>query len=132
MDKERLEELKKLCEGATPGPWQIDGNESGTYFECGGITADGEKLQVAWPARDYEFIFGDKHDAAFIGESRTALPELIAEVEFLTKVAEQMRELGSIKMEESPRHIKWLTTGINIQTQYVYPELAQYLKRGKE
>jgi hypothetical protein len=129
MDKERLEELKKLCEGATPGPWQIDGNESGTYFECGGITADGEKLQVAWPARDYEFIFGDKHDAAFIGESRTALPELIAEVEFLTKVADDLIDGAGVRFVRD-----WIETsdGGCVGSTTSTPELAQYLKRGKE
>jgi hypothetical protein len=57
--------------------------------------------------------------------------ELIAEVEFLTKVAEQMREWArfslagkgdSIYMDENPDRM----------TVESHPELAQYLKRGKE
>jgi hypothetical protein len=60
------------------------------------------------------------------------MSELIAEVEFLTKVVEQAVGLGCMKTETSPDGVTWLTTEINIQTPYPYPELAQYLKRGKE
>ena len=54
-----LDALKRLCEQATPGPWKPDGLE------------------------DFVSV-----DADFICAARTALPQLIAKVERLQKVAE--------------------------------------------
>lgn len=58
-----LEELAKLCEGATPGPWII--GEAGDTIE--------------WDSEDGEFGFFacDFKQAPFIAASRTYLPLLI-------------------------------------------------------
>jgi hypothetical protein len=92
MDKERLEELKKLCDHVTSASLYA----SDKYMETAG-----------------------------------ALPELIAEVEFLTKVAEQAVDVGDLSL--------WNSYILNADRDAVggrsagsCPELAQYLKRGKE
>lgn len=69
-----LDELKKLCDEATPGPWVLK--------EHGVVSASfpnscGENYFVAGEV--------DEQDAAFIAAARAALPMLIA-------VAEAVRE----------------------------------------
>jgi hypothetical protein len=140
MDKKRLEELKKLCEDATPGPWEVKHQPTvGTaiYYDVSGPSEAsgchrglGDCNQMSCIC--YSIIEDpQKTDADLIAASRTALPELIAEVEFLTKVVEQMQEWArfplagkgdSIYMDENPDRM----------TVESHPELAQYLKRGKE
>jgi hypothetical protein len=119
MDKERLEELKKLCEDATPGPWEVDTNEPFTNDMVGVFSPTAKMYAVLFRDQetedDAEIV--SPSDAALIAASRTALPELIAEVEFLTKVAEQ-----AIMSTELYNYTSVLGC----------PELAQYLKRGEE
>lgn len=72
MTNERLEELKALCENATPDPWK-QGGCSGRMIFAYGRTEYGTGGDVA-----------DVDTAAnsdFIAASRTALPELIATIE---------------------------------------------------
>lgn len=64
MTPDRLAELKRLCEAATPGPWEANMDQ----VWCDGWLAD---------------VHRDEN-AAFIAAARTALPGLIAEVERLT------------------------------------------------
>jgi hypothetical protein len=95
MDKERLEELKKLCDHVTSASLYA----SDKYMETAG-----------------------------------ALPELIAEVEFLTKVAEQAKEFSTLVLgtaNDEPT-IKNDEEGCWDYIGDSYAELAQYLKRGKE
>jgi hypothetical protein len=92
MDKERLEELKKLMQ-RIPSRYGCDNREA---------------------AR--------------------SIPELIAEVEFLTKVAEQAKEFSTLVLgtaNDEPT-IKNDEEGCWDYIGDSYAELAQYLKRGKE
>jgi hypothetical protein len=124
MDKERLEELKKLCEDATPGPWTPEYSDYGDEIWFGGrgwgmwsLDPVGVYLSGQAQNNNAEDMAEREADAKLIAASRTALPELIAEVEFLTKVAEQ-----AIMSTELYNYTSVLGC----------PELAQYLKRGKE
>jgi hypothetical protein len=74
---ERIAELKKLAEAATPGKW-LDWNE----WVClrGGFEGPEEIVCTAHLIGE---IDQDEKNAAFIAASRTAVPELIAEVERL-------------------------------------------------
>jgi hypothetical protein len=134
MDKERLEELKKLCEDATPGPWEVDTNEPFTNDMVGVLSPTAKMYAVLFRDQetedDAEIV--SPSDAALIAASRTALPELIAEVEFLTKVAEQLLEYFTVTEITADG----VCLSIGMAECWVYdsedPELAQYLKRGKE
>ena len=66
MTDERLAEIQALCDAATLGEWNTD-RPDGTY-----VVSD-TRFNVAMTRRAY--------DAAFIAQSRTIVPELIAEVE---------------------------------------------------
>jgi hypothetical protein len=124
MDKERLEELKRLCEDATPGPWE----DCLDQLNAPSATVIDHEWGPPTPnAPEGTYASVTRADADFIAASRTALPELIAEVEFLTKVAEQMRAFAKIGSDG-----KWLTCTGCKAPEYGDPELAQYLKRGKE
>ncbi len=70
MGEERLAEIAAVVAGASPGPWlQVDGwTVSGP--KGGGLSA----LRVAVDV-------GDPADGAFIAMARTAMPELLAEVQ---------------------------------------------------
>jgi hypothetical protein len=136
MDKERLEELKKLCEDATPGPWEHRVLQNGVQsFVQAPRNNPGDPYDIEIMGEDRNV---DNYppsqalaDGNFIAASRTALPELIAEVEFLTKVAEQMRELLGDVWIDTSRLLIVSEVGYSSEI-HGRPELAQYLKRGKE
>lgn len=65
---EKLAEWEKLCDEATPGPWDSDNNEVIGFLDGTGVVAIAAVCQ--WSLTDVKFI----------AESRTAMPELIAEV----------------------------------------------------
>lgn len=70
---ERIAELRAVCADATPGPWLLEDN--GTL---GG-------LLVRPPAgRPHRHDHGE--DAEFVATARTALPELLAEIERMRPV----------------------------------------------
>ena len=122
---ERLEELKKLCEDATPGPWwqYREGIDS---YQNGGLCADVDGDTELWGG--YDGCMPNSEDIEFMAQSRTAIPELIAEVEFMWKVAEQMRQMGYFEWREADERIR-----IDNQPVFYHEdervELAQYLKR---
>lgn len=61
----RLEEIKALCEAATPGPWDYDGRFT--------VSVPGE-----WAGVSQSCFRIAKNDAAFIVEARALLPGLLA------------------------------------------------------
>lgn len=81
MNQARLNELKKLCDEATPGPWSI------SYEEVCYTHTDGKKYSLP-SARVNRTMKANNN--AFIAASRTALPELISEIEYLQKDVIQM------------------------------------------
>lgn len=70
MTPERLAELKELCQKATPAPWE-------TNIYAGNFFLSHPKAGVIPTTQDMDFI----------AAARTALPELIAELEALREVA---------------------------------------------
>lgn len=84
LTPEREQEIRTREQAATPGPWESDGAE--IYGTLGGILMldlwVGETLDVEDQERS-------NADAAFIAAARSAVPELLAEVDRLrTRVAE--------------------------------------------
>lgn len=74
---EQMGEWKRLCEAATPGPWEAKDYGSEAELVCGR-----GGLYAYWidPMGDFR-----AEDARFIAASRTALPALLAEVERLER-----------------------------------------------
>jgi hypothetical protein len=68
MDEKRLNEIKARAEAATPGPW-VDWLDN----PCD------ESWARSWP-----------QDAEFIGHARQDVPDLVAEVEWLTAALEEI------------------------------------------
>lgn len=62
-----LEELKKLCDEATPGPW-----------EQGPIRLIYSRDPVGMSSGEWIAEVADNHDASFIAVARSMLPKLIA------------------------------------------------------
>lgn len=80
ISAERLAEIRALESGATKGPWLRDGRCL-EYLD----PADGEPLHLGY------IDVGEPADVAFIADARTAVPELLAEVERLRVELEQLR-----------------------------------------
>lgn len=74
---DKLEELEKLVEKATPGPWKL--HESGHYLF---IDAEAPNLVRTVPAC--------VSDNQFIAASRTAIPELCAALRDAISIAESV------------------------------------------
>lgn len=91
MTPERIAELRALADAATSGPWRVRWfpvdtvtGEGGDYVvEAGDINGHAEEL----------ICYGD-WDGDFIAAARTAVPELLAEVERLeARVADLTDEI---------------------------------------
>jgi hypothetical protein len=86
---ERLAELKRLADEATPGPWRA--SDRGTEL-CIHTPTDVVCNMVGISQAD--------HDATFIAASRAAIPELLADIARLkTVVAEYEEDIANLKDE---------------------------------
>jgi hypothetical protein len=86
MNKEQLQHLKDLCSAATPGPWEQ------RPVKCLGTWDVGSSAIYHWPYSGERAIrCEERDDAAFIAAARSALPELIAEVERLEAELSKVR-----------------------------------------
>ena len=85
MNEQRIKELRELCEAATPGPWEHDwGNWD---VEQVGTRAHVCQADNSRELNDVDAI----RDLQFIAESRTAIPELLDEVEILKAQNKEMK-----------------------------------------
>lgn len=101
---ERLSEIAELCEAATPGPWIVERENAGwisVFREHGTMVFRG--------GRDLEFA----SDAAFIAASRTAIPELIAEIALLHGVINSGNEAFGVARSEWKRQLADLEARID-------------------
>jgi hypothetical protein len=73
VDSLRIAELRSLSDAATPGPWTAE------------IYPYGEGYVRDIPRYGHEGENISSEDAAFIAESRNAIPELLDEIERLQK-----------------------------------------------
>lgn len=80
IDADKMAELRRLAEEATPGPWRTSERE---------LTIEDEEGQ--WVADCHGFNLGRPHaaNAAFIAAAHTALPVLLDEVERLRAEREE-------------------------------------------
>lgn len=65
----KLEEIQKLCDEATPGPWRWDYTGSSDYW----LTSNDERIDGLWDRHDF-----NEHNRQFIAASRDLLPKLLA------------------------------------------------------
>lgn len=84
IDSARIAELRRICSEATPGPWDqffigsVAGKSVRIYHEPKDAACiDIAHIPIGW--------FGDGSNPEFIAAARTALPELLDEIERLRK-----------------------------------------------
>lgn len=84
MTPEELSRLRELCEKATPGPWEahVATRFKGIEQERGVIGPNGENV-ICWVVDEFE---QSTENDEFIAAARTALPQLLDEVDQLREV----------------------------------------------
>ncbi len=100
-DTVKLEELKELCEKATPGPWFFD--------KEGGPEHEGNEHGVVWFSGPYgrtavfDSCYWDMADAKLAAAARTYMPKLIAVVEAAkrTTCAIEGSSVASVELREA-------------------------------
>lgn len=88
-----LEEIEKLCEEATPGPWELDEYQLfSTTVDPMRINGDGLVMNMPGINKPNE------HDAKFIAASRALIPKLLE----VAKAAKNLRTItGNTVMQIS-------------------------------
>ncbi len=105
MTEERLNELEKLCEAATDGPWEFD-TDGCCYSDTVGNPpvlepVQGSNINVTAP------------NTAFIAEVRTALPELLKEVHKQKKITQAFKDANAAIQRDHKAEVKHLWKLIN-------------------
>lgn len=91
MTDQRIQEIQKRCDTATPGPW--------IYSEvASAIWADRTSLDVV-VAADWGGIEISKSDAAFIAHAREDIPFLLSQLAERDKEIERLRELADAERD---------------------------------
>lgn len=96
LTEERLAELRRLCEAATPGPWSVRGDARPDYYgNCYWWIRgpEGYRYVVCNDAQSAEGGVTRREDAEFIAAAREALPALIDEVGRLRRRVEALERV---------------------------------------
>lgn len=89
---ERIAEIRKRCEAATPGPWHQAGVHGNGVIQTSHITRDVWTIANTFHAKEV--------DTPFIAHSREDIPWLLSQLEAVTKRNEtQARTIDSIVFE---------------------------------
>ena len=100
--KQKLEEWKKLSDAATAGPWKNELNFTETEDSHEYAIVQTNELNRVCDVYSHTDVYSrnfrhHEKNARFIAASRTAIPELIAEVERLNDEIENMKiEFGEM------------------------------------
>ena len=106
-----LDELMRLREAATPGPWKVNIGDFESEDGYGTVTApyveaDGKTICVPFD-RDPEDE-NDENDAAYIVAACNSVPELVARIRDLERLCEQQQHRldfkSAIIAEKEDRH----------------------------
>lgn len=116
MTEDDLKAARKLCEQATPGPWEVGEDER----ECAATLRVRPCHINSEPGAPVDVIipFGRAlSDARFIAASRTWVPQLLAEVERLRRALKSERaqsEVDAMLAEQATaeRIAGWLESGV--------------------
>jgi hypothetical protein len=94
MNNERLERLEALANAATDGPWKLGYSDGSGKDDC--------VISLGIPVFHADALFGiGEDDIKFIAASRTAIPELIAEVRRLRQLNDKGQRARDA-LEEKP------------------------------
>jgi hypothetical protein len=125
-----IEEAKRICEAATPGPWSPD---------AGGFSSAGEDSTFSVNGPDSDFFYLRHYaDTKFIAYSRTALPAALSEIERLTaalelrtKERDQAVKVTEIRIGRGrdEGELVWSDQGWSNRN---FPELTAHLKEVKD
>lgn len=122
MTPERLAELRRLADDATPGPWEDYADPDDPPCRMGGAWAgvtypaktrrngvfldwepgagcSREHAMYQWQINQREVDAQSRADSAFIAAGRSALPELLDEVGRLTEEVESYRVSGEVLIQ---------------------------------
>lgn len=90
------EELRALCDKATPGPWQATYTEFANAAPAWVVEHNGQSI-VIFPPAAYNPL--SMFNAAFIAACREAVPALLAEVERLkAELAQAIKERDAARI----------------------------------
>jgi hypothetical protein len=84
-DELRLDELERLEQAATPGPWETSECDCARACKVNVSDADGYGIALGWPYANIRTVLkndqcANQSDAALIVAARNALPELIRRI----------------------------------------------------
>lgn len=85
------EELRRLCEAATPGPWTLDPCDGEFGFVRSGIVWTAQNDSAAFSGTDF-IQAKTEEDAAFIAAARAAVPALLDALEAAEARERRLRE----------------------------------------
>lgn len=92
---EEIDAIRKRVEAATPGPWEHTNNY--TVHARDGLVCAG----THYPESEDEYD-RDERNHSFIANARTDIPKLLAEVDRLNKLSDELRH--DVRMAESEVH----------------------------
>ncbi len=102
MTDAELSRLSEICEAATPGPWEYDGQ----HFEIHAPHSEGywvivsEECDAPNDAPVDEFGHQYSPDYAFIAAARTAMPRLLAEMARLRPEVQLQQRLAEERAQQ--------------------------------
>lgn len=96
MKSEEIKNLKDLCDKATPGPWDAPLKDLGEVESFQAVDFYFDHSFEVYPPLGYSgpiFVASGLDDAAFMVAARTAVPELIKEIEACWKRIDRLTDM---------------------------------------
>jgi len=115
MPAERLEEIRRELEAATPGPWACDGiTAPDVYAVNGGCgNTSGHLLTMD------DYYPNQQPDAQFIADAPTAIAELLGEVKRLKNEASELKAKHERNIEFAVGELARLTDGNEMVSNHI-------------
>lgn len=134
ITEEKIVELRKLCEKATPGPWELDKEIRRSEGYVHYVIRSRDKLpQHPWSQRFIAWMMGSlgealhnrqpneyrddpeiEHDATLIAAARTALPDLISDLEEARRERDEARFERQKWAAEYIRNMAFTIIGVRV------------------
>jgi hypothetical protein len=105
-----LDALRVICDAATPGPWSVGEDEQECAATVRAAPVVSGQSEPCGPPVDVIIPFGRAFsDARFIATARTAVPQLVSEVERLTREVNERETFDVEVAGEINREVERLT-----------------------